>query len=132
MNANERRLTTSVKAASEASRPGAIVPQVDLEQINTGVVMADFLAGFDAGRAVGRLDVVASSWRAGYSAGRLDEAAERDAADEAERSRFLDTCNRDIVRTLTSRPSFADLADLRGEPDRAAAQRAILVERGIA
>ncbi len=129
IRADERRPTG---AASEAWRPAASVPQIDLEQINTGVVMADFLAGFDAGRACGRLDVISGAWADGYRSGRLDESAERDAADEAEYAAEMDEFNKRLVKALASVPSYAELADRRGEPDRAAAQRAILAERGIA
>lgn len=92
---------------------------------------ADFLAGYDCGEAAGELRGEVRGWRDGYAAGRAEEAAERDAVDEATESAYFDATNKALVRVLTSRPSYADLADLRGEPERAARQRAILAANGV-
>lgn len=37
-----------------------------------------------------------------------------------------------IARLVAARPTYADLCDRRGEPDRAARQREILRDRGVA
>lgn len=44
----------------------------------------------------------------------------------------LHTVSADVARTVADRGSFADLAERRGQHDRATRQRAVLRERGIA
>lgn len=88
----------------------------------------DFLAGYDCGAAVVDLEAEARGWRAGYAAGRADEAAERDAADAA----AAEVAHRRHAAFLASLTPYDELAVRRGMPEAAARQRAILAERGIA
>lgn len=89
---------------------------------------ADFLAGFDSGRAVGRLEGTDRAWRQGYEVGRAAEAAERDAADAAED----EVAHRRHAAFLAGLTPYDELAERRGEPERAEAHRRLLAERGIA
>ena len=92
---------------------------------------AQFFAGYDCGEAVGELRGEVRGWRAGYVKGLEDGRAEALAEVEAEESARIDAANRAFVARHASRPAYDELADRRGQRDRAEAQRRILRERGI-
>ena len=117
MTADERRPAEDQAASEEAWLPSLSLPAA-----------ADWLAGFDAGRAVGELETSVTAWPAAYAAGRADEAAERDAADAA----AAEVAHRRHAAWLASLTPYDELAERRGMPEAAARQRAILAERGIA
>ena len=77
----------------------------------TASATAVALEYFEAGRAEG--------WVAGYAAAVRD----RDA---------LHAQGRAVAQWVARRPSYADLCEMRGEPERAALQRDLLTARGIA
>lgn len=64
-----------------------------------------------------------SGWQDGYTKGRADEEAE---LARLQRSAVA------VTRAVAQAGSFADLAERRGEPERAGRQRELLAERGIA
>ena len=88
---------------------------------------SEFLAGYDCGVAVVELEAEARGWRAGYAAGRADEAAERDAADAA----AAEVAHRRHAAFLASLTPYDELAERRGMPEAAARQRAILAANGV-
>ena len=90
-----------------------------------------WLDGWDSGRAVGDTEGYARGHRTGYGKGREDGRAEALAEVEARESAWLDAVNRRTVGTVLARGDYAALCELRGEPGRAARQRAILSGRGV-
>lgn len=83
---------------------------------------------FDAGDEAGFLRGLQEGYRAGYDAGRSDEASAREAVDEASRA----AAHRAHAAFLARLTPWDELAERRGEHDRAARQRALLAARGIA
>ena len=106
-------------AASEAGWPETRIP--------TAADIRAHLDALDLGAAICEL-THGAIWQAGYEARRLDEAAERDAADE----RAREAEHRAYARFLASLTPYEELCRRRGEPERAEAHRRLLVERGIA
>ncbi len=95
-------------------------------------VAAGYLAGYDCGEATGRSTGHRSGYIEGYDAGYLDGYGAALADVERERAECLGEANRQLVAWLASRPSYAELCDLRGDRERADAQRELLAERGVA
>lgn len=90
----------------------------------------------DARRAPGQPPVgpVASEWHDGYRHGYRH--GERDGFERGQRAAWerldaLQAYAASVSRMVATRPSYADLAERRGEHDRAERQRAILRTRGI-
>lgn len=106
-------------AASEAWRPENRVPsaadiRAHLEALDTGEALCALTHG--------------AIWRAGYAAGRADEAAARAAEEERER----EAAHRRHAAFLARLTPYDELADRRGEHNRAEAHRRLLADRGIA
>lgn len=120
MTGTEGRRTTSVATAPEASRPVAILPSA-----------TDFLAGFDSGRAVGRLEAFSEAHRAGfdigYRAGRADALGEVEAAEHAWRDQLV----RDAANFAAKAVPWDELAERRGQHNLAEAQRQLLRAHGV-
>lgn len=93
---------------------------------------APWLDGYDCGHAVGHTEGYRQGHIDGYTAGWADaQAAAADARDQAEREHATEE-NRRLVARLTNTRPYADLAELRGQHDRAERQRRTLRERGVA
>lgn len=92
---------------------------------------ADALWGFDAGRAVGRDEGYSRGHRIGFDAGyRVGRAHERSEG-EAEAAAARDLTCKTVAAGATSWVPADELADRRGEHDRADQLRAIFVDRGL-
>ena len=117
MKTDERR---RVRAPNGPSEDSNTVPAIVASA-------GDFLAGYDCGSAVVELECEARGWRAGYVAGRADEAAERDAAEAA----AAEVAHRARARFLAGLTAYDELAERRGESGRAERQRAILAANGV-
>lgn len=91
-----------------------------------------WLDGFESGHAVASMEAYRQGHVDGYGLGYRQglEAAER--ADVENREAWFTEQYRQLAHFLTSIPPYADLAELRGEHDRAERQRQILRERGVA
>ncbi len=90
-----------------------------------------WLDGFDAGRDVGRAEAFRAGHTTGYELGHGEGYAEGVDDADAERSAILGDRNRALVRLLTTSPDYAALCELRGEPERAEAQRSALAGNGV-
>jgi hypothetical protein len=111
--------------ASQAGRPATkITPTTD-------IAPESFLGGYDCGEAAGRLTGEVRGWHAGYAdglaTGRALALAEIDAARDAE----IEALDRALSGWLATTPAYDELAERRGEHDRAETQRRILRERGL-
>ena len=140
MSANESRPTLGVVAAPEASRPTtSVLPATDQGRepialreslIDTGARVV-WLDGWDSGREVGRAEGYARGHAAGYDKGFDDgETATLARVDADAATAYTEHVDR-LIRTLTTAPDYATLAELRGEPDRAERQRSILTINGV-
>ena len=118
-----------VGAGSVLSLPTGPVPLRDaLADVAARLLWLD---GWDSGRAVGDVEGFTRGHRAGFDTGDAHGYARAMAEVEARESAWLDAVNRRTVGTVLARGDYAALCELRGEPGRAARQRAILSGRGV-
>jgi len=92
---------------------------------------AGWLDGYDSGEAVGRTLGYVAGHRDGYDRGRADGYDVALAEVEALESEWRDAMNKQAVRTVLARGDYAELAERRGQPERAAAQRELLRANGV-
>jgi len=97
-----------------------------MSEVDLSTPAAAFLSGFDCGRAVGHQE----GWAAGFVEGHQD--GDRRAREDIEREwRGQLAVSAAVARMVATAGPYADLAERRGEPHRATAQRALLADRGI-
>ncbi len=111
--------------------PDAREPVALRESLTDTAARLVWLDGWDSGREVGRIEGYARGHVAGYDKGHDDgEDATLARLDADAAAAYTEHVDR-LIRTLTTTPDAAALAELRGEPDRAERQRAILAANGV-
>ena len=128
MSANESRLAG---AAPENLRGGGSAPSLataahSVAVLDGVVLTASELAAYVRGYIAGEESAEAGTRPDDYLRGWTDHARAVRAADEAAWAGV-----REVVARAASAPSYAELAETRGEPDRADRQRQLLAERGV-
>lgn len=93
---------------------------------------ASFLPGYDCGHAVGHTEGYRLGHIDGYAFGYRQGIDEAHTHQQADDDAWYDEQCRKIANYAATTPPYADLADRRGQHDRAEAQRATLRERDIA
>jgi len=126
MTTNER---PAAGGASEAWRPESMI-RLDAALADVGARLL-WLDGWDSGRAVGDTEGYARGHVAGYDRGRSDGYDVALAEAEADLDQWRDGIVRRASALAAAAVPFAELAERRGQPERAARQRELLRERGV-
>ncbi len=90
-----------------------------------------WLEGFESGHAVGSMDAYRQGHIDGWGTGYRQGLAYGEWATRTEQEAWFDKANKGLASFLAKVPPYIDLAELRGEHERAEKQRQILRERGI-
>lgn len=98
-----------------------------VEQVDLAVAVGERAGYLNAFEDVAR-DLIPLVWAAGYAEGQKDLLVGQDAAHR----QWQEDVDRRLAASLASGTPYAELCELRGEPERAERARQVYTERGIA